>query len=206
MVANQLGKIILITEEIGEIGMKNKIVMITAALAVMMAMTGIAAADQLTIYNGLPHTLANKVTTLQLTIGSPAVAKDLVVDSFLQPAGTAHTLTYTVSDPLGPAAPSDIVLQFQELTPPGVLGNPPYAWTQDAALQELLTVTFKATASAVPGTTYQIQVTDLATGNSFTADAVVAATAIPEFATIAMPIAAVLGLVFFFQQRKNKKE
>ena len=31
-------------------------------------------------------------------------------------------------------------------------------------------------------------------------------TAIPEFATVAIPIAAVLGLVFFFQQRKNKKE
>ncbi|MDD5616167.1 MAG: PEF-CTERM sorting domain-containing protein [Candidatus Methanoperedens sp.] len=29
---------------------------------------------------------------------------------------------------------------------------------------------------------------------------------IPEFATVAIPIAAVLGLVFFFQQRKNKKE
>ncbi len=29
---------------------------------------------------------------------------------------------------------------------------------------------------------------------------------IPEFPTIALPIAAVIGLVFFFQQRKNKEE
>jgi hypothetical protein len=29
---------------------------------------------------------------------------------------------------------------------------------------------------------------------------------IPEFPTVALPIAAVIGLVFFFQQRKNKKE
>ncbi|MDD5616162.1 MAG: PEF-CTERM sorting domain-containing protein [Candidatus Methanoperedens sp.] len=26
------------------------------------------------------------------------------------------------------------------------------------------------------------------------------------FSTVAIPVAAVLGLVFFFQQRKNKKE
>ncbi len=31
-------------------------------------------------------------------------------------------------------------------------------------------------------------------------------TEIPEFSTVALPIAAVLGLVFFFQHRKNKKE
>ncbi|TRZ88904.1 MAG: PEF-CTERM sorting domain-containing protein [Methanosarcinales archaeon] len=29
---------------------------------------------------------------------------------------------------------------------------------------------------------------------------------IPEFPTVTLPIAAVLGLVFIFQQRKNKKE
>ncbi|MDP2841560.1 MAG: PEF-CTERM sorting domain-containing protein [Candidatus Methanoperedens sp.] len=28
----------------------------------------------------------------------------------------------------------------------------------------------------------------------------------PEFSTIAIPIAAVLGLVFFFQHRKKKEE
>jgi len=41
---------------------------------------------------------------------------------------------------------------------------------------------------------------------SLTAQVQAVAHPIPEFATVAIPIAAVLGLVFFFQQRKIKKE
>jgi len=191
------------------IKMKNKMITITAILAVMVAMTGIAAAEQVKIYHGLPHDLANEVKTISLTIGGSAVGKDLVVSSFLQPAGEPHTLAYTVSDPdgAGPASPSDIELQFQELTTSvGPLAGAPYPWTQDAASDETLLVTFRATASAVQDETYQIQVTDLASGNSFTASAVVAATAIPEFPTVALPVAAAIGLVFFFQHKKRKEE
>ncbi|MCX9085127.1 MAG: PEF-CTERM sorting domain-containing protein [Candidatus Methanoperedens sp.] len=77
----------------------------------------------------------------------------------------------------------------------GVLGGPSL-WTPGQWTVALFHKGKKASASCD-------DITGLA--NSFKVDVPVDIT-IPEFPTVALPIAAVIGLVFFFQNRKKKEE
>ncbi|HEY9206667.1 MAG TPA: PEF-CTERM sorting domain-containing protein [Candidatus Methanoperedens sp.] len=190
--------------------MKSKMLTITAIMAVMVAMTGIAAADQINVYE--PST-TTEVTTITLVPGGPAITKDLVVSAFtLSPpvGGQPHTLTDSVivlpGSPAG-ALPGDISIRYQELTPLGPLAGAPYPWTQEGAAgaSEKLDVQFQAAATAPPGATYSIQITD-DNGVTQTVSVQILATAIPEFPTVALPVGAAIGLLFLFQRRKNKEE
>ena len=75
---------------------------------------------------------------------------------------------------------------------------------------ENLTMKVKA-VSGPEGTKYLINLTDRSFspseyGDHDTADGTTWATSIPEFATIAIPVATILGLLFFFNHRKRRKE
>ena len=185
----------------------KKIVTILVAIA-LIAIIGTATADQVNVYEPSTTTL---VTDIPLMPGGAAVEKDLVISAFLQGAGTGHNLTHTIAVTTNPggATINDIVIEYKELSPLGAWGVQTYAWTQESvagpATSEKLGIRFSAIGAAPVGATYDIEIKDLATGNSFKARLIVSASSIPEFPTIALPIAAILGLAFIFQRRREEE-
>lgn len=142
---------------------KRKILIITAILAVMVAMTGNAA--------------ARSVAGLVYVDGS----------SNTIPIAGADVSAFNVASPyqqLGSTVTSDLDGSF-------VIDVGTYSNSQ---------IRVDATKNGKTGTTTGpwISLISLYIANP--------SVPIPEFPTVAAPIAAVLGLVFFFQQRKNKKE
>jgi len=75
---------------------------------------------------------------------------------------------------------------------------------------EWLTLEIRAKTSAPPNNDYSFEVYDdggtLNSGGAETASGTTTGISIPEFATIAIPAVAILGLFLFFNQRKHKKE
>lgn len=61
-------------------------------------------------------------------------------------------------------------------------------------------------ATGTEGHDYTLHYRDVQSGDWDEASATVHTTAIPEFATIAIPVVSILGLLFFFNYRKHKKE
>ena len=199
----------------------NKLIISILLMVGLVGMIGTATADQINIFEPLtfvPGTggafSGTAVTSVSLVPGGAAVIKDLEIWSFNQPAGTQHQLT-TVVAPLGlTGLPGDIIIKYQEKTPaPGPLAQGPYNWWQDMGQQtpapsptvhESLDIHISASPNAVPGEQYQVQVTD-DNGLPLTVKVTIVTTAIPEFQTIAIPIAAVLGLMFIIGSRKKKE-
>ena len=166
--------------------------MITAALAVMMAMTGIAAAGiSINPYPeaGLPDggSVAIKVTWTEIP--------DTNLTWYLNNSdGTTPAIKIKGTDDRGVGINTNV--------------GGPISIVSSTDKDFIVTID---DVSAVIGDKFLLKVcgpfppgggapdcaaTSLTTG----------ITVIPEFATVAIPIAAVLGLVFIFQQRKNKKE
>ncbi|MCD4704142.1 MAG: Ig-like domain-containing protein [Methanosarcinaceae archaeon] len=120
--------------------------------------------------------------------------------SAVNPVGTSHTVTATVQDDTGaPVVGRLVSIQIMSGPNAGMGGN----YTTDASGQATFTYT---------GTTAGIDVIEAScldsqdnpmTSNqatkTWTTD-----NEIPEFPTVALPIAAILGLAFFFQRRRNE--
>lgn len=91
---------------------------------------------------------------------------------------------------------------------PEAITTTPLLWTQDYILPtdpnfEFLQLSISSIGN--PGETYDITIQDTTTGAMFSfAIADVSANNIPEFPTVAAPIAAVIGLMMLFQRRKGK--
>ncbi|VVB85555.1 Uncharacterised protein [uncultured archaeon] len=174
--------------------MKNKTIMITALLAVMVSMTGMAAADpfNIDINKASPNqnTPADNPTTIPLT-GTTVFSLDI---SSISTAGVGHPYSLTCS--ISPSA--------------GVTVTCPAGFTPASktpfVLADVVTVT---SSGAPPNTGYLLEVkgqnvTKLVRLDSASAN--IGLTSIPEFPAVALPVAGVIGLVFFFQHRKSKKE
>jgi hypothetical protein len=189
--------------------MKNKIITITAFLAVMAAMTGTAAADQLNVYyDGTSNLVTNSV---DLTPGGAAVPLDVGVtfDASRSAPGNVHTFVCSVVPNSGGGSADDITVNAVERGTSNSAPPFPLSWTQDggAGTTEYIDITIASKATAPQGATYSIVVTDMAFGGSFTFQAATISTSnIPEFPAVAVPVAGVIGLVFFFQHRKRKQE
>lgn len=95
-----------------------------------------------------------------------------------------------------------------------VVGTPPFTWTYSGNVNlgvsvdvdNVVTITYPG--SWTGSETITFTVTD-STGQSANDDAtftVSACAPIPEFSTIALPVASILGLLFFFNHRKRKRE
>ena len=175
----------------------------------MVAMIGTAAAVGTDVYEMDGVT---SVTSMDLVPGGSAVEKKLIVE-FLNDGPMGHNITHSVgvaSHGVGTASPDDIIIRYQELDPINGSGLAPqtYPWTQesddDSGEFETLRITFAAAASAPNGATYEIQISDDGTGNIHTISCHVKSANIPEFPTIALPVAAILGLAFIFQRRREE--
>jgi len=190
--------------------LRSKIIIVFLA---MVSLVGIAGADQINVYD--PGT-TDEVTSMSLTPGGQGVVKDLVISAFINDVGTSHNLTtevYVTNNPGGAADPSDIVVEFKERgTSPNcgslgcnVWGGSPFNWKQDSGSSETLDVKFSAKAGAPSGAKYLIEIKDQASGSPFKISVIVATTNIPEFPTVALPVAGVIGLVYLLNFRKKKQ-
>lgn len=182
--------------------MKNKIVMITAALAVMMAMTGIAAAnpESLTVVSGpapvlIPYSDPGSVRTINITLITNLTEEHLIKGTILNAGVFSDDLLFKFSNG------SDTSSWLESGTN--------WNWGVPSNNYQIITMWVKAKPEALQNQLYGINIYDAGGTNGGILEdsqATEFQTSIPEFATVAIPIAAVLGLVFFFQQRKNKKE
>jgi hypothetical protein len=176
--------------------MKNKTTLIVASLAVMMAMMGTAAANPFNL------AITGGVNPQPLLPGN-SIALDISGDTFADPVPGAHyDLTAAVAGVSG-SNPNDVIVTFASGSPGHF--NPisdPYT-----AVGELI-ISLRPTAPV--GSKYIVSVfADPSTGETITiesADASQTITSIPEFPTVALPVVAVIGLVFFFHNRKRKEE
>ena len=107
-------------------------------------------------------------------------------------AGTSGEITYYIID--------------NNIVPAGTatgVGSASYTYTPATTTTEYdLTVIVKA-ASGTEGNTYTLRYYDSDSGNADEASATVHPTAIPEFATIAIPMIALLGLVLYMRRKKD---
>jgi hypothetical protein len=175
--------------------MRNKIIMITAMLAVMVAMTGIAAA---TPYNAALWDAAG--------LGVAPTPLSLV-------PGNSLTLSYR-ADTIAIQSPAEVVPYFSLVTVISGVGALPSDVTITTPLNLTLdtdpkldtgVITVTLSPSAPVGARYRLDIG--AGGGTFVelGSASRPLDSIPEFPTVALPIAAVIGLVFFFQNKKKKE-
>ena len=187
---------------------KAKVITALALTVVMLVvMAGLAAAESLKVLD--PATGA-EVSVIELAPGS-SVTYDLKVGPFLNnaPPNVTHWLdNYTfVNSPIGQE--SDITVEYQEQSPMRPWGPALYVWTQETASGTYETLKIKITLepTAPIGANYTIAIMDVGTGGSIDIGvASVGISSVPEFTTIAIPVAAILGLFFFYSHRKRKEE
>lgn len=170
--------------------MTNKILVFTAILAVMVSMTGIGAAvpgslqllDQDVVdCGGAIATVDQLAPTNSITYDLKAIALGNSVQDWDLSVLTSNA-DLTITFPTGTDFP----------TTSGSFCRP-----------DSVTVTVN------PGASLGIKGFSIGAGPaSITGELIVASNTInvPEFPTVALPVAAVIGLVFLFQQKKRKQE
>lgn len=176
--------------------MKNKILMIAALFAVMVAMTGIAAAApyNAALWNAAGSALAP--TPLELVPGNNLTLSYRAYTILIQtPAEVVpYFSSVTVISGVG-ALPGDITI------------TTPTNLTLDVDPKlDVGAINIALSSTAPVGAMYRVVIGAGSNTSIEIGSASRPLNSIPEFATIAMPIAAALGLVFFFQQRKKKEE
>jgi hypothetical protein len=113
--------------------------------------------------------------------------------------GSTRTLAIAVSS----GTPSDLKFKIAGDTN---VGDIEYSYTPVAGTKTYdIQVEIQA-ATGTEGNDYTLYYEDVQDGVWDVASATVHTTAIPEFATIAIPVVSILGLLFFFNYRKHKKE
>jgi hypothetical protein len=177
--------------------MRNKILMIAAMLAVMVAMTGIAAAspfliglNQASPNNGLA---AGNPTSVPLT-GTTTFS---VVLTAIDAGNVGNIGTYNLTCEITPVDPTITVAC------PSLASFNVTAVTMP--FPDSVVVTTNGTA---PNSNHYLIVDGVTVGTMYpdpAAEGGIRLNTVPEFPTVALPIAAVIGLVFFFQNKKKKE-
>ncbi len=188
--------------------MKNKIVMITALLAVMAAMTGIAAATTTTSPSDVDIDIAGL---------NPATIVTIKFDLYtMSSSESLGGLQFDFNDYSTDSPTAEVTGSFDGISYSGFHGVS-NTWTIEDGHWAVWKVYVKDAADGDDATQnghayfldFKVKKNNggtIETNRQIGSATTIGHATIPEFATIAMPIAAVLGLVFFFQQRKNKEE
>lgn len=178
---------------------RKVIVALAAVLFVFTAMAGVEAWELMTI----------NPTHLELVPGGPAQKCDITVSGFLE-SGESRVINAWVVNAINGGAMTDLELQLKhpsEGSASGIEdGLVTLNWVDDAD-PDFLELWVSAKSGATVGAHYNLVIWNVGGGQlvGFSAGTV-DATNIPEFATIAIPVAAILGLMFFFNHRKRRKE
>lgn len=177
--------------------MRNKLIMIAAMLAVIVSMTGIAAANDANIWN--------------------AAGTGAVVNPINLHRGGNITLSFHGENIMPSAVGKDMPYSYKVValpigSPLGAVGDvtvtlPANFHPTAATFTDIGAIKIALSASAPIGAEYRVTIrggdeeTDIDFGSASRNF-----NSIPEFPAVALPVAAVIGLVFFMQNRKNKKE
>jgi hypothetical protein len=215
------------SEKIGVIRMRNRILMITVMLAVMVAMSGLANAEP------------TLTSILNNTYGIGNYVEQTGSEFWFNP-GTYTTKTLNVTDhqagytdPTGwydkgsgslhQVFDTPAVGEYSNIYPTGPFGlyinsslngmttyKTEKSKNPDSNKHARVFKVNKVGSISVSTPTWAIGFEDLSLGDADYQDVVLelkgADLAIPEFPTVALPVAAVIGLVFFFQNKKKKEE
>ena len=207
---------------------KAKVITALALTTVMLVvMTGLAAADCPEQIEILPDGSSGHPKNLT-ELGSPLVINndgvtptniDIGLWDYLSdsPAGQKHTMKVWIAPISAGASANDINITVTErsggatasgvgtLTSPVVL-----IWTQDNGGNSAFDYIDLSLISHGPdGAKYQLNVEDTGYGTNVAIDHDLENLElhnVPEFTTIAIPVAAILGLLFFYSRRKRKEE
>ena len=173
--------------------MKNEFIIITAFFGAMVVMTGITQAAGI---NANPNPISLNINevksqTVNVTSDGPAILKFSINGVGFNPE---DKFTISIQDPDG------IMHSGSEIQNPD-----PSGWASPATF----IVTYNNNKSALDDD-YLFKYKSFWVGNQdpYDADSVIRVqiTPTPKFPTVALPVAAIIGLVFLFQQRKNKEE
>jgi len=207
---------------------KAKVITALALTVVMLVvMAGLAAADCPEQIEILPDGSSGHPKNLT-ELGSPLVINndgvtptniDIGLWDYLSdsPAGQKHTMKVWIAPISAGASANDINITVTErsggatasgvgtLTSPVVL-----IWTQDNGGNSAFDYIDLSLISHGPdGAKYQLNVEDTGYGTNVAIDHDLENLElhnVPEFTTIAIPVAAILGLLFFYSHRKRKEE
>lgn len=194
--------------------MKNKVITIAALLAVMVAMIGIAAADQINIVDKGTN---NKVTSVALGLGK-TVNLDINISEFTYGTGTLHDLNVRLTDYDTGDSVSGLKIYINEQDPSGSpkangtwnvpSDNPIVTFNQKPTFGGSELFDLDITETKGTPARYLLYINDTVTLKSKVVelDAASIKVDVPEFPTVALPVAALIGLVFLFQQKKRKQE
>jgi len=197
--------------------MKHKIIAITAMLAVIVAMTGIAAANpwSININKGSPDQNIVEPNDIVLTPGVPHISS-LFGEKFVGATPQTFPLNTIVECSASNPVPlntnchtEDVVVAINNvagITNPFPSLGPVTNNLNPILATDSLTITLVNNPQDPLGTMYVVTVIGgPGTTGGETASAsrtVKGFTIIPEFPTVILPIAAIIGLVFFFQKKK----
>ena len=174
--------------------MRNKILIIIAMLAVMVVMTGTAVAYDALLYSadGSRATAQSLDIVRGSSINLSYHGENIIASAI----GTDLPYSYKVVALAGGAAVGDITVTLPANFHPTA-----------TTFTDIGVINIALRTSAPIGAKYRVTIrggdedVDIDFGS-----ASINFGAIPQFPTVALPVAAVIGLVFFFQQKNYKKE
>jgi hypothetical protein len=172
--------------------MRNKFITITTLIGAMITMTGIALAAGIDA-NPNPISLnvnEGKSQTVNITSDGPAISKFIIDGVGFNPA---DRFIISIQDPDG------VIHNGSEIE-----NSNPLGWASPATF----IVTYNNKLESNNDYLLKYKVFWVGNPDPYDADSVIRVqiTPTPEFPTVALPVAAIIGLVFLFQHRKDKEE
>jgi hypothetical protein len=185
---------------------QKEMVMVAWAFIIAAAMTGIAAADPQSVepVSGYNYDIPTDGTPVTVTLKIGGYFPDWT-------AGQIHTIKAIMAW-APPGHIGDLRYRFTNET-----GDEQSGWLKSGELfdwtdnsdPDYVTLEIKAVGNPPTGINYDIRVDDEWTSPAGGVDfgaCTIQGESIPEFATIAIPVASILGLLFYFNHRKHRKE
>ena len=188
----------------------NVITALALAMVMLVAMTGIAVAESI----GIVPVIQPLQPDQSPPDGGYSTYTVSVTGISYAAGGNDHTIKAVTTAVAGGGSLDDLRFNFTHGTSNSgwINSSDTWAWNDGGYTPASLILDVMDTSSVGVGdVTYQFKVYDSYNLPSFSISDTASGTAygtgsIPEFATIAIPVASILGLLFFFNHRKHKKE
>ena len=175
----------------------SKLIVISLLLVGLVGVIGTAAADLLIVDNS---------TTYDMVSGGPAIKVHIDVTEIT--VAEVHTMTATVYG-IGSSDANNVELYIVHPSIPDnsltQSGSVTFSWTPNAFPNDTLELWIKSKAGTPVGEEYNIIIEDTATSPITITAATNQVTSIHEFPTIALPVATLLGFMFFLNSRKKEE-
>jgi len=175
----------------------SKLIVTTLLLIGLVGMIGIATADSMIVDDSVIYNMVS---------GGPAIKVHIDISDIT--ATGAHTMTATVYG-IGSSDPNNVELYIVHPSVPSnsltQSGSVTFIWTPDDSPDDTLELWIKSKTGTPMGEEYSIIIEDSATSPITITAVTNQGTSIPEFPIIALPIAAILGFMFFINSRKKEE-